>query len=369
MWLAWLMTPKKKLVIAIVDKTVMSSQGQEHASLTWVLNHEKYTKTKTKSYAVDNDYFGFFPQAKEKYKIKGLERFSPLQIDQLSKDCDLAYYADTYGIYTNEWYAKKNITERSGIVYGGMSQQDIDFIGKMKANHKLIISEFNAVGSPTEPEIRTQFENMFGLKWSGWTVRFFNSLDTSINKEIPQWLIINYKIKNQGKWPFKQSGVAFVRNNEDVVILEEGITLKDPMPYIITGKYGQEKLGLPEGMKYSFWFDVMEADTIRNMIVSSFDVDVNAKGEEELNKNKIPLSFPAVIMHKGNDYEFYYFCGDFSDNPLSTTSSYFKGISFFKNFFYTQNDLLERRSFFWEFYRPLVTTILRDYYKKNQRGK
>ncbi len=33
MWIAWLCTPKKKLIIAIVDKTETSRKGQEHASL------------------------------------------------------------------------------------------------------------------------------------------------------------------------------------------------------------------------------------------------------------------------------------------------------------------------------------------------
>ena len=113
MWPAWLLTPKKKTVTAIVDKTVVSKEGQEHASLTWVLNHERFTKTRSKGYDVSNDYFGFFPLKKDQFRLKGLERFSAEQIDQLSRDCDLAYFTDTYGIYTNEWFAGKNATERS----------------------------------------------------------------------------------------------------------------------------------------------------------------------------------------------------------------------------------------------------------------
>jgi hypothetical protein len=42
MWLAWLFTPKRKLVVAIVDKTVLTSKGQEHISLDWVLNYQRY---------------------------------------------------------------------------------------------------------------------------------------------------------------------------------------------------------------------------------------------------------------------------------------------------------------------------------------
>ncbi|MBS1687881.1 MAG: hypothetical protein JSS96_04100, partial [Bacteroidetes bacterium] len=121
MWIAWLASPKKKLVVAIVDKTVLTSAGQEHSSLTWVLNNERYTKNKHDLYSVSHDYFGFFPKGDEKYRIKGLERFSPEQIEQLSNDADAMYVTDAYGIYKNEWYTKGNTSERSGMIYGGLS--------------------------------------------------------------------------------------------------------------------------------------------------------------------------------------------------------------------------------------------------------
>jgi hypothetical protein len=76
MWLLWFFTPKTKLVAAIIDKTVLTTAGQEHSSLYWILNQERYTKTSKKSYTIDRDYFGFFPLEDEKFKLKGLERFS-----------------------------------------------------------------------------------------------------------------------------------------------------------------------------------------------------------------------------------------------------------------------------------------------------
>src|SRR5687768_3072946 len=87
MWLAWLFTPKKKMVMAIIDKTEITTSGQEHISLNWVLNHERFTKTSEAPYEVASDYFGFFPLQKESFRLKGLERFTPQQLDQLSNDC------------------------------------------------------------------------------------------------------------------------------------------------------------------------------------------------------------------------------------------------------------------------------------------
>jgi len=289
MWLAWLLTPKKKLVVAIIDKTVMTKDGQEHVSFTWILDHERFTKNKTKLYKAGNDYFGFFPLDNENFRIKGLERFSPDMLEKLSNDADMTYFTDTYGIYRNEWYVKKNVEERSNIIYGGMSEQDITFLRNMKAKHKLIITEFNTIGSPTSAGIRSEFENMFGLKWSGWTGRYFSSLDTTINTELPKWLITNYKNEHAGQWPFHNSGIAFVNNFDYVVVIEEKTHLTDAMTYIESNLYGQEKFGLPRRIKYPYWFDIMQVDTSVNKIIAGFRINVNDSGESELKKNNIPV--------------------------------------------------------------------------------
>lgn len=361
MWLGWLLTPNTKLVLAIIDKTVLTQRGQEHISLNWVLNHEKYTKTSDDRYVVSEDYFGFFPEDGQKFKIKGLERFSFPKLNQLSEDADLVYFTDTYGIYNNEWYRDGDINERSGILYGGLSDKDLELLRLMKQKNKLIITEFNTIGSPTEKDNRNSFEELFKLRWTGWTARYFSNLNIRENKEIPAWLVRNYKKNHHGDWPFKKSGIAFVNENDEVVILEDEVHLNRSIPHIITNKKFQKKYDLPESIKYPFWFDVMILDGEYNEIVSVFDINTTPKGIKELKKNGIPTSFPAVTRSTNDDYKFFYFSGDFADNPVPLFSSYFKWIGLFKNFFYDQRNLMERGSFFWNFYKPLVTNILREY--------
>jgi hypothetical protein len=360
MWLGWYFMPKTKLVVAIIDKTVLKRDGQEHISLAWVLNNHRFTKTSTDRYIISNDYFGFFPKSKEKFKLKGLERFSSDQLRQLSNDADLVYFTDTYGIYKNEWYTQKGSTERSGILYGGLSAQDVDFLADMKAKHKLIITEFNTIGSPTNADNRDKFEKLFAMHWTGWTARYFDSFDLIKNKELPKWLVNDYKRQYKRNWSFHKAGIAFVSNDDQVVVLEDSTHLTDPVPHIISMGYGQKKLGLPDRMKYPFWFDVITPDLSVNHAISRFDISVNAKGAAELRKFNIPLTFPAIIMHKDKDYQFYYFSGDFCDNPIGTNTSYFAGISFFKWLFYNTEDPSERKSFFWEFYRPMMSAILEE---------
>lgn len=364
MWLFWFFTPGEKLVVAIIDKTVLDGKGQEHISLNWILNHEKLKKNNKDSYQITRDYFGFFPKDNNKFRLKGLERFSNAQLITLSNDADLVYITDTYGIYNQEWYHEQNKQGSSGILYGGLSKNDISFLKLMKAKHKLILTEFNTIGSPTAPEIRGQFESLFGMKWSGWTARYFNSLDTLVNEELPVWMIKNYKANNANKWPFKKAGIVFVSDKDHLVVIEDSTHLKDPMPYIVSTKEGQSEYGLPEKIKYPFWFDIIIPNEQTNKIAANFNLALNKKGVDELTKFGIPTSFPAVLYQKSAHPKFYYFSGDFCDNPISLTTSYFKGISAFKFLFYNTEDPMERKSFFWNFYRPLITTIL-DKEKEN----
>jgi hypothetical protein len=367
MLLCWWLTPRQKLVIAIVDKTVLDQNGQEHISLNWILNHYKYTKNNSEGYQIARDYYGFFPKDDEQFRIKGLERFSASQINKLSDDADLAYFTDTYGIYNKDWYQQKNNERSSGILYGGLSNRDLEFLKLMKAKKKLIITEFNTIGSPTAPEIRNQFEALFGMKWSGWTARYFNSLDTTINKELPVWMVKNYKAANSNKWSFKKAGIVFVSDNDQVVVLEDSTHLSNPMPYIVSTTGAQADLGLPDKIKYPFWFDVIIPNEVVNKIDAKFSLSLKQNGIAELKKFGIPASFPAVLKQNATQPKFYYFSGDFCDNPISLTSSYFKGISFFKFLLYDTQDPMERKSFFWNFYKPLITNILNKE-QKNQRN-
>ncbi|WP_293300604.1 hypothetical protein [Pedobacter sp. UBA4863] len=361
MFLAWLFWPKTKYVIAIVDKTVLFKTGQEHASLTWVLRNNKFSKTSTELYHVGKDYFGFFPNKNKQFDLKGLERASDEELEKLSVDADMAYITDTYGIYSKEWYLAKNITERQRLLYGGLSSQDMFFLKKMKQKKKLIITEFNTFATPTPQNVAKDFEQTFKIKWTGWVGKYFDSFDTVQNKELPRWLVENYKAQNNNQWPFKKAGIAFVNKSDKIVVLEYVHHLNAEVPYILTRKEEREKYNIPKSMKYPFWFDIIQTSRT-NKIISFYDLKVNEVGAKILADNEIPSQFPAIIEHYRDDYKFYYFCGDFADNPISQGGSYFKGISFFRSLFYNDDIAAERVSFFWEFYRPMINRILRDYH-------
>lgn len=365
MWLAWLLTPKKKFVAVIVDKTVEVPSATQHLSFTWVLNNGRYTKTNTSLYSSSSDYFGFFPLENEHFRLKGLERFSASMLEKLSNDADLIYLTDTYGVYKNEWY-KRNNAKEFGVIYGGMSAQDIQLLQLMKAKHKLIISEYNTIGAPTPQNIRNDFEQAFAVKWTGWIARYFPSLDSSKISGLPSWIINNYQAANKGQWPFYKAGIVFTNIAGEVIVLEEGSQLVSALPEIFVSKEVQDSYDLPEKTGYPFWFDIMQFDSSVNTALAEFEINANTAGKQILAKNNIPRHFPAVISHRHKDYQFYYFSGNFCDNPISDKTSFFKGISAFKSFFYNEEDVTDRRKFFWNFYLPLVSKITNDYYESQQ---
>jgi hypothetical protein len=363
MYLAWLGTPKKPIRIAILDKTVLNTQCTEHESLNWVLKNNRYTRPNGNFYDIKEDYFGFFPKEKEKYELKGFEQLHEAELDALAKKYDALYITDTYGMYNNEWYKHKNQAERSTLIYGGLSQQDLYVLKQMKEQKKLILAEFNTIASPTLTSARSSFETMFGLHWSGWAGRYYEILDTLRNPELPQWLTRNYKIQHHNHWPFLKSGIVFIREDDHIEIIEEKKQLTNSVPQIETEKKFSAAYGLPSVIKYPYWFDILETGP-GNKVLSWYHIKTNDSGDRVLNEYRIPKTFPAILAHDGSDYRFYYFCGDFADNPISNTLSSLKGIGMFSSLFYNYDEREERKSFFWTYYRPLVSSILRDYYKK-----
>ena len=376
-WLFWNIQETRELKVLILDKTVVNTLGQEHLSLNWVLNNEKFGTEELELYNAKEDYFGFFPDDDGNYEIVDFNDYSKSEVDSLADNYDMVYYADLYGIYRAEWYetypqvAPEDYeiipaTERSSLIYGGMTRKELNLLKAMKEQKKLIITEFNIIASPTSYRIRHDFEKEFGVTWSRWVGRYFESLDTTKNKELPRWLKNNYLIQNDSTWPFTKSGIVFVRNDDRIIILENETQLETETPIIYTPKLQQEIFGLPADIKYPFWFDICYTEDPA-MLISYYKIHTNHVGDSTLKANGIPDAFPAVIRGV-EDYPYYYFAGDFADNPISMSLSKFKHSQLVSSFTYSSS-VQERSSFFWDFYQPLMSTILNDYYSSANKIK
>jgi len=345
-----------------MDKTVLTDYALEHRAFNWVLSHRKYTRPDGEFYLPQRDYLGFFPLKNEKFNIKDLSNLTEKQIDSISDITDMAYFTDTYGIYYNEWYRQKDLTEHSEKVYGGLDKNDVLFLKKMKAKKKLILAEFNLFATPTSGSQRIETELLFGLNWSGWTGRYFDQLDTIQNTTLPKWVVRLYKEQNQNKWPFTKPGIVFVNANETIAILEKDTDLKQEVPIIRSFEYGIKKFGIPQEIRYPYWFDITLSTDTSNRVLSYYELFPNERGDSILRHYNLPRIFPAAFENIHNAH-YYYFCGDFSDSPVQKTFAKLIGIEYFKMLVLNDYDLNDRTPFFWRYYLPMTSKILDNYFK------
>ncbi len=357
----WYFKPSKKLNIFILDKTVTDFTYREHASFTWVLRNNKIVKSDGTLYRKDQDYYGFVPLKptdKEKYKIKSIRLFEVLT---LSDQLDMVYYTDSYGVFSSD-LADSGVYIKPYLIYGGLNQNDYLLLREMKRKNKLIITEFNLLGSPTSDLIKQKTQELFDFRWTGWTGRYFKSLQNISKNHIPGWIINSYQ-KNYGKkWEFSNPGVVIVNEDGRILVLEENTSMNTAVPAIIPTEEARKEYDLPSFQKYGFWFDIIQTSK-KNTIQAYFKLDVNDLGHKMLEENGLPVNFPAIIENT-KDYKFYYFSGDFSDHQPVGWLANFGGISECMKKIHTGSNGTNNE-FFWNFYVPLLKGILeKNIYKK-----
>ncbi len=366
--LVWRFSDETVIKTLIVDKTVLDNRMDEHVSFNWVMRHNRVTMSARDEHRPGADYYGFFPLGEGKFGIRDFNSFTSTQLDSLSDDYDMMYVTDTYGVYREEWdamYVKPDPSKRlwnpmnqTDMMYGGTDHRDVDMMLRFKERGKPVIAEFNMMAAPTSEDVRRRFEQEFDVRWSNWTGRYFESLSIGQDVELPQWLIDTYKAQSGRDWPFTKSGLVFVNNDGRIVILERDTHMITVAPYIHTPIDDQKRFGMDAKVRYPFWFDIVShGDSSRT--VSTYRLNPNEAGRQLLEQFGIPEEFPAVIGGLSDQHTFYYFAGDFADNPISMRMSPFWKVEWISRLFYTKK-LDDRRGFFWTYYRPMVTTILEE---------
>jgi hypothetical protein len=358
-WLMWFLKTERPLNVYILDKTVPTVERNEHKSFNWILNHNRYVKTNGDLYDVNKDYYGFFPLSSKSQEFD-FRSIRIHEIEDVADNYDMLYYADTYGVYYNEWYktGTKDV-KHTQKVYGGLNQNDYLLLKEMKEQKKLIITEFNLYNVPTNGLIREKVENLFGLNWSGWTGKYYSSLDTVSGNDFPRWIASLYQEQNNNQWPFKNAGIVLVHKFGTIAILEQGTHLNQEIPFILAKQEAIDRFGVPEMVHYPQWFDITFSGD-KNNVLANFKIHVNAKGDSLLRHYNLKPVFPAVIEHK-TDYNFYYFGGDFAENSINSKTAFFEGYHNFVSLFNASN-YNKSNNFYWQFYVPMTTSIIDDYY-------
>jgi hypothetical protein len=253
------------------------------------------------------------------------------------------------------------------LFYGGLQANEFNLLRELKRKGKTIIAEFNLFASPTSSVIRRQTEELLGVKWTGWVGKYYSTLDTVLDPEIPKWIPDLYEKNYKAKYNFKKGGIVLVDNKERIIILEDKTHLNDKFPILRSELSTQLEYNVPEKVYYPYWFDINSTDE-RNHVLANFEIDVNADGRKLMDSLQVPSHFPAIIEHD-KDYRFLYFACDFSDNPMGIYSSYFRGIESISGAFYSPNQVKDRKMFFWKYYRPFMETVMDSITARQERKK
>lgn len=338
------------LNVAIIDKTVPNTEYREHEGLVWILNNEKlFNPNSQRPYSYENDYYGFFPSRNETYKTSTYEG-SKLPLD-------LVYITDTYGVYDSDFF-KKNISgERSKLIYGGIDSTEIDTVRKAVYDNATVVAEFNTFASPTSIAQREELYDLLGLQWSGWIGRYFR--DLRIGGEIPDWAVENYEKTYNTKWNFRDDGLVFVNENDQIVVLDSPSLLNKGVNFKFNNE-GAAFFGKSVDVKYDYWFDIIVPENTSS-VLASYNIGITSEAEKVLEAHNIPTEFPAVIRQQNSQYLSYYFAGDYSDYPA--VPKFYK----LNNWSSLMEKLPLPRSdnFFWKAYVPMMKKIFNEASEKS----
>jgi hypothetical protein len=355
--LRWTFKEKKPMDIIIVDKTVPSLDREYHKSFNWILTNNRFVKKDKKtSFSYRKDYYGFFPTRPVKKRLWDRNEYRLADLKDLPEKADAIYITDTYGVYFNEWYQGISRSRRSLKIYGGLNNNDNLLIKEMKDRNKLVLIEYNTFGYPTAEYESYRIQERLGIKSSGWTGKYFSSLDTT-RADFPIWMTAMYRRQYKKPWTYSKPGIVLLRDRS-IVVLEEGTHLKNPFPNIVTDPAFREKWNLPETVCFEEWFDII--DPLENIVVSKFNIGTTADGDTLLAEFGLDNQFPAVIQEPV-EKRTYYFSGDFTHTNIPYWTSRFVGVEKLKSILYSKKPEDPRR-FFWLYYKPLIQGILDEYY-------
>lgn len=356
-WISWKFMDKEEIKLLVLDKTTPNGNYSEHLSFFWVANQKRWVKPDGNEYNFSEDFYGFHPGDDGRYVIKDLKVLSDNGLSGVADSLDVAFFADTYGIYNSNWkdhpdYGKDTIS----LFYGGLKEAEFNLLREMKRKGKTIIAEFNLFASPTKPIIRKQTEELLGVKWNGWVGKYYQTLDTILDPDIPKWIPKLYRKNYKEQYKFNKAGIVLVDDKERIVILDAKVHLKQRFPVLESELSTHLQYNVPEKIYYPFWFDINSVDE-RNHVLAYFKLDVTETGQKLLDRYSLPNRFPAIIEHD-DKYRFLYFACDFSDNEMGIYSSYFRGVNKLSGAFYSANQVKDRKMFFWKYYRPFMGNVM-----------
>lgn len=399
--LLWQIKPTLPLKLSLVDYTVPYDNYAEHNASVWAFNHLKLKpphlkKTKNvldpsttrqdKVWHNQTAYVG--PEPFKPYIQKRLSQTYPLHSIQQSKTTpfDLVYVADTYGVYREDFVTKieqdgqmveissstdpkllKTLFDQgkidahmdfSRLIFGGLSTEDIEVLELHTDKGGDVFFEFNAFCDPTSTAVRQRAEEIVGVHWTGWSGRFLP--DPHDLNDSPHWLKRLYQKQFPNKELPKGPSLLLVHRDGRIFLVESDEDVSSILPTLHVREKYRERLPMANTPYYYFWFAIMTPDKALNTQVLA-EIHLHApKGQKNIYELlNLPTRIPLLTERVVGQSHRYHFAIDGSDIRENLGSYPYAGLAFLNSLSpRTRGESVSQRQVFWQFYLPMLKTIL-----------
>ena len=349
----WYLMPKRKLTVAVLDKTVpataadswsylgdVSNNYRKHIGLYWLMDYLKIVNPETgKYYDHTKDYYG--PMLDSANRIT-----SSKSLTDMDTVPDLLYLSDSYGV---EIYDDRGITE-----------DEMNAVSLCHSSGSVVIGEQDILTTGTDAKVKGELENLFGISSTGWVGRYIYDLQDLT--DVPYWAPDMWRAKYGQEWNCAGAGILLVSGDGDILVLEEKTDFqsKNLLKISVTDEYKKE-FGR-HSLNYYNWFELIEADNATE-VIATYEFNVNSTGAEELAAVSDTTTFAAVTRYaREGEAPAYYFAGDFNDYTTKRQISNFMfADKFFQLLSFDRDG--DVTNFYWNFYEPIMKKILKDIIK------
>lgn len=354
--LLWERQPARDLKVLIVDKSVPDLSYREHIALIWVLNHFKIAAPAgAPQWDPARHYLGFHPPVEDPalQPLVRDERLSPAAL----KGKELVCVTDSYGVYQQDLQiARPDNTaspDYSPRLTGGLDAAEVTALQQHVQAGGALWGEFNTFASPTKTAERLALEQLFGVRWTGWTGRYFE--DLAQDQEVPAWARRLWLAQSGQNWDFKGPGWVLVHEDNRLRVLREG---QEIVPQGLKIRHDQSHPLLQhahDSVPFYYWFDILEPTTAR--VLADYEVNLLPPGQTIFEQAGLPRRFPALVMASERPLSLY-FAGDASDLAPAPERFRLAGLGPWHRLGRRYDSLPEQKAFFWSFYQPLWANIL-----------
>lgn len=357
-WLMlWHLSPKQEIRLLVVDKTVPEPDYREHRAIFWIAEHRRFKKPDCTFYDHKKDYLGYHPGEDRK----------ELLTEQLLKDVDLLYLADSYGVYNYEegleLYEEQlpHRHQQIELIFGGFSKAEVDAVAVYAAaESRLLVGEHNIFGYPTylDPEASLKLQGIFDVSYTGWLARYYSDLNLAAF-----WMKELYSQIYGLEWDLSGPGMVFVREevpdfawHSDLVIVT-GNHFTGPWPVLLNKQHALLE-GASSNIPYLYWVEVLEVGSEAE-VLAYYELPFGEENRSALRNRGLPDRFPAMVLHAPpGQAKRIYFAGDFADQLPALLPSRLTGSAGIQRLMSYLPGLPVEYRFYFQWYEPVLTNIL-----------